>query len=143
MLPRRRIGLSHVIYTSGFFFLTMAFALIGLAALTLRLTSGPHVLKVAAGPADGSDAKLIAAIGRHLQENGVPIRFDIIAVDDFAQSAKALAQGRSDLAVIRSDVAIPPNGATVVVLHNDLAFLTSPPGSKIAKIRDLANKRVG
>jgi TRAP-type uncharacterized transport system substrate-binding protein len=142
MLPRRRMAFSHVIYTSGFFFLTVAFALIAVVALTLRFAEGPQVLKVAVGPADGDNAKLIAAIARHLERDGARIRFVVVPVDDLAQSAKALEQGRADLAVIRSDVAIPPNGATVVILHNDIAILAAPAGSKLAKLADLFKKRV-
>ena len=56
MLPRRRMAFSHVIYTSGVFFLTVAFALIAVVALTLRFAGGPRVLKVAVGPADGDNA---------------------------------------------------------------------------------------
>ena len=67
MLPRRRMAFSHVIYTSGFFFLTVAIALIAVVALTLRFAGGPQVLKVAVGPADGDNAKLIEAIARHLE----------------------------------------------------------------------------
>ena len=143
MLPRRRMAFSHVIYTSGFFFLMVAFALIAVVALTLRFAEGPQALKVAVGPADGDNAKLIAAIARHLERDGARIRFVVVPVDDLAQSAKALEQGRADLAVIRSDVAIPPNGATVVILHNDIAVLAAPAGSKIAKVADLFKKRVG
>jgi hypothetical protein len=143
MLPRHRIALSHVMYTSGFFFLMVAFAVIAIVALLLRFAEGPQVLKVAVGPADGVDAKLIAAIARHLQHDGDGIRFVIFPVDDLAQSAKALEQGRVDLAVIRSDVAIPLNGATVVILHNDIAALAAPVGSTLAKVTDLVNKRVG
>jgi len=43
MLPRRRMAFSHVIYTSGVFFLTVAIALIAVVALErriLRLTRG-------------------------------------------------------------------------------------------------------
>jgi Aldo/keto reductase family len=47
-----------------------------------------------AGPADGDNAKLIGAIARHLERNGARIRFVIVPVDDLAQSAKALEQGR-------------------------------------------------
>ena len=65
VLSRRRIAFSHVIYTSGFFFLTVAFALIAVVALTLRFAGGPQVLKVAVGPADGDNAKLIGAIARN------------------------------------------------------------------------------
>ena len=143
MLPRRRMAFSHVIYTSGFFFLTVAFALIAVVALTLRFAEGPQVLKVAVGPADGDNAKLIEAIARHLERDGGRIRFVVLPVDDLAQSAKALEQGRADLAVIRSDIAIPQNGATVVILHNDIAVLAAPAGSTIAKVTDLFKKRVG
>jgi len=51
-------------------------------------------------------------MARHLERDGGRIRFVILPVDDLAQSAKVLEQGRADLAVIRSDIAIPQNGAT-------------------------------
>jgi TRAP transporter TAXI family solute receptor len=143
MLPRRRMAFSHVMYSSGFFILTVSFALIGIIALTLRFAGGPQVLRVAVGPADGVNAKLIAAIAQHLEHDGVGLRFVVLPVDSPEQSAQALEQGRSDLAVIRSDVAIPPNGATVVILYSDIAILTAPAGSRITKVRDLIKKRVG
>ncbi|MGA9487937.1 MAG: TAXI family TRAP transporter solute-binding subunit [Methylocella sp.] len=143
MLPRRRMAFSHVIYTSGFFFLTIAFALIAIVAVTLRFSERTQVLKVAVGPADSDNAKLIGAIARHLERDGGRIRFVILPVDDLAQSAKVLEQGRADLAVIRSDIAIPQNGATVVILHNDIAVLAAPAGSTITKAPALLKKRVG
>lgn len=143
MLSRRRMAFSHVIYTSGFFFLTIAFALITIIAVTLRFSERTQVLKVAVGPANSDNAKLIEAIARHLERDGGRIRFVILPVDDLAQSAKALEQGRADLAVIRSDIAIPQNGATVVILHNDIAALAAPAGSTITKAAGLLKKRVG
>jgi TRAP-type uncharacterized transport system substrate-binding protein len=117
--------------------------LIAVVALTLRFAGEPQVLKVAVGPADGDNAKLIGAIARHLERDGGRIRFVVLPVDDLAQSAKALEQGRVDLAVIRSDIAIPQNGATVVILHNDIAVLAAPAGSAITKVIGLFKKRVG
>lgn len=143
MLPRRRIAFLHVMLTSGFFFLTVAFALIAVVALTLRFAERPQVLKVAVGPADGDNAKLIAAIARRLEQSCGRVRFTILPVEDLTQSAEALEQGRADLAVIRSDVSIPANGATIVILHNDIALLAAAAGSKITKVPDLAKKRVG
>lgn len=142
MLSRRRIAFSHVVYTSGFFFLTVALAAIAIVTITLRLAERPQVLKVAVGPPDGIDAKLVEAVARHLENKGGTIRVSVIPVADAAQAAAALEQGRVDLAVIRSDVAIPPNGATVVILHNDLAVIAAPAGSKIRTVPDLAGKRV-
>src|ERR1700731_4724537 len=143
MLSRRQIAFSHVIYTSGFFFLTVAFALIAVVALTRGFAGGPQVLKSAVGPANGDNAKLIEAIARHLERDGGRIRFVVLPVDDLAQSAKALEQGRADLAVIRSDIAIPQNGGTVIILHNDIAVLAAPAGSIIVKVTNLFKKRVG
>jgi TRAP-type uncharacterized transport system substrate-binding protein len=117
--------------------------LIAVVALTLRFAGVPQVLKVAVGPADGDNAKLIGAIARHLERDGGRIRFVVLLVDDLAQSSKALEQGRADLAVIRSDIAVPQNGATVVILHNDIAVLAAPAGSTIIKVTDLFKKRVG
>jgi TRAP-type uncharacterized transport system substrate-binding protein len=102
-----------------------------------------QVLKVAVGPADGDNAKLIGAIARRLERDGGRIRFVVLPVDDLAQSTQALEQGRADLAVIRSDIAIPQNGATVVILHNDIAVLAAPTGSTITKAAALFKKRVG
>jgi hypothetical protein len=90
MLPRRRMAFSHVIYTSGVFFLTVAFALIAVVALTLRFAGGPRVLKVAVGPADGDNAKLIEAIARHLERDGGRIRFVVPPVDDWHKAPKPL-----------------------------------------------------
>src|SRR3979411_906612 len=129
MLSRRRIAFSRVIYTSGFFFLTVAFALIAVVALTLRFAGEPQVLKVAVGPADGDNAKLIEAIARHLERDGGRIRFVVRPVDDLHKAPKPLNKDALDLPVIRRDIAIPQNGATVIILHNDIAVLAAPAGS--------------
>jgi TRAP-type uncharacterized transport system substrate-binding protein len=75
--------------------------------------------------------------------NAMAAAFVVLPVDDLAQSSKALEQGCADLAVIRSDIAVPQNGATVVILHNDVAVLAAPAGSTIIKVTDLFKKRVG
>jgi TRAP-type uncharacterized transport system substrate-binding protein len=116
---------------------------IAIVILVLRFSERTEVLKVAVGPADGDDAKLIAAIGRHLERDRARTRFVIISANDPAESAKALESGHADLAVIRSDVAVPPNGATIIILHNDAVTLATPPASKTTKVTDLRTKQVG
>src|ERR1700720_1874293 len=63
MLPRRRMAFSHVIYTSGVFFLTVAFALIAVVALTLRFAGGPQVLKAAKATSAADEADTLKHIG--------------------------------------------------------------------------------
>jgi TRAP transporter TAXI family solute receptor len=138
------MAFSHLTYTSRLFVLMVAFALVAIVVLALRFGEGPKFLKVAVGPADGTDAKLVAMITQHLERAGARTRFTIVPdVDNPAKAAEALEKGTADLAVVRSDVAIPGNGATVVTLHNDIAALIAPKNSPISKVRDLSKKRVG
>jgi hypothetical protein len=126
MLPRRWMAFSSVMHSSGYFALTTAFALIVIIAITMRFAGGPHILKVAVAQTDGADARLIAAMVRQLEREGSDLRFAIVSADDPAASAQALESGRADLAVIRTDIAIPSNGAMVAILHRDLAALLAP-----------------
>ena len=142
MVPRW-MAFSSVMHSSGYFALTITFVLIVMIAITLRFAEGPRTLKVAVAQADGADAKLIAAMARRLEREGSDLRFAIVSVEDPAASAQALESGRADLAVIRTDVAIPSNGATVAILHRDLAALLAPTNSAIKKVTDLSKKRVG
>jgi TRAP transporter TAXI family solute receptor len=143
MMLRRSMAFSQVIYASAFPILAVALALIAIIILALRFTESPRTLAVAVGPADGIDAQLIGAIAQRLERDRAKIRFSVHAVDDPAESAKALEARSADLAVVRTDVAIPPNGATVVILHNDIVALGAPAGSAITKPPQLAGKRVG
>ncbi len=142
MVPRW-MAFSSVMHSSGYFALTIAFALIVMGAITLRFAGGPHTLKVAVAQTDGADAKLITAMARRLEREGSDLRFAIVSVEDPAASAQALENGRADLAVIRTDLAIPSNGATVAILHRDLAALLAPTNAAIKKVTDLFKKRVG
>jgi TRAP transporter TAXI family solute receptor len=143
MLPWRRIAVSHVLHTSGLFSLTIIFALIAISILGLRVFDRQHVLRVAVGLADPLDADLVSKIASHMERDDAGFRFTIVPVEGPAASARALEDGRADLAVIHTDVAIPANGAVVLIFRRDLAFLFATRGSRIAHVRDLKGKRVG
>ncbi len=53
-------------------------------------------------------------------------------VESAAAAAAAVDDGQADLAVIRTDVAIPSHAQTVIILHRDVALLAAPGGSAIA-----------
>jgi TRAP transporter TAXI family solute receptor len=143
MQLRRSMAFSQIISASAFPILAVLLALLAIVILTLRFAEKPQMLAVAVGPADSADARLIGAIARRLEHDRAKVRFSVHAVDGPAESAKALEDGTADLAVIRTDVAIPLNGATVVVLHNDIVALAAPRASAIAKVAELSGKRVG
>ncbi|MEJ0094814.1 MAG: TAXI family TRAP transporter solute-binding subunit [Methylocella sp.] len=143
MMLRRSMAFSQVVFGSAFPILAVVLALVAIVILMLRFAEKPQMLAIAVGPADGEDAQLIAAISRRLERDGAKVRFSIRAVAGPEESAKALEDASADLAVIRTDVAIPPNGATVVVLHTDIVALAAPRTSALAKVGELSGKRVG
>src|SRR5271166_1312917 len=143
MMLRRSMAFSHVIYASAFPILAAALAVIAIAILSFRFVEAPRTLTVAVGPKGGADAELIAAAAAQLNRDRAAVRLSIRSVDGPAEASRALQSGDADLAVIRTDVAIPGNGATVGILHNDIAVLAAPRGSAITKPAGLGGKRVG
>jgi TRAP transporter TAXI family solute receptor len=143
MMMRRSMASSHVIYTLVFPILAVALALVAIAILSLRFWEPQCTLTVAVGPKGGADAELIAAAARRLDHDRAAVRLAIRTVDGPAEAAKALQSGDADLAVIRTDVAIPGNGATVGILHSDVAVLAAARGSAVTKPAGLSGKRAG
>ncbi len=142
MLLRRFAAFTHVIYRSALPILALALGLLAVAILTLRFAEAPQQLTVAVGPPGGADATLMEAAARRLAKDRASVRLHVLSVAGPAEAAKALDTGGADLAVIRSDVAIPGNGATVAVLHSDVAALAAARGSHLERPGELAGKRV-
>ncbi len=122
---------------------------LGLVAFALLVVSTvvyfrrPATLTVAVSPSDAEDFDLMGAAAKLLKRRHAGLRFNLVRTDGVAAAAAALDAGRADLAVVRADVAMPGKGETVVLTHKDAAVLLVPAGSEIARIEDLAGKRVG
>jgi TRAP-type uncharacterized transport system substrate-binding protein len=115
----------------------------GLAALSYWYYVSPTRLTVAVGPRDGPEARLITAYAEALAERKRYIRLRIVPVDDVKSSAEELQQGKVDLAVVRPDVLLPTNGATVAILREEALVVVAPAASKIADLAGLEKKRLG
>jgi TRAP-type uncharacterized transport system substrate-binding protein len=102
----------------------------------------PSVLRIAVAR-DSDDQAIMAAAARDFAENRDTIRLKLVAVDNLTESSRALEEGRADLAVVRSDVAMPPNGQTVLIMHRDAALLFAPAESNLRVIDDLRGQKVG
>jgi TRAP-type uncharacterized transport system substrate-binding protein len=102
----------------------------------------PTSLKVAV-TRDTDDFRLMTAIAHVFGKERESIRFKVDPVNDAAASAAALEDGQADLAVVRSDIAVPPSGQTLVILHRNAAVLMVPAGSPITRITDLRGHKIG
>lgn len=126
-------------------FLTLAALLLtlGLSLVAWRVIWAPDVLRVAVGPVGSEDARLIAAAGQYLARENEGLRFKIVPTEGEAESARALDEGRADLAVVRTDVAMPEKAQLVAIMHRDAVVLVTVPNRGIGTISALRGKTVG
>jgi TRAP-type uncharacterized transport system substrate-binding protein len=101
-------------------------ALVGLTAAAFHFASQPTVLKVAVGPPNSEDLRVIQTVAQHFARERAAIRLRPIVKDGPAQSAAALDAGDVDLAVVRRDVAMPQGGQAVAILRKNLVMFVAP-----------------
>ncbi len=102
----------------------------------------PSVLRIAV-PRDSDDQAIMVAAAREFAEDLDGIRLKLVAVGSLAELSRALQEGHADLAVVRSDLAMPPNGQTVLIMRRDAAVLFAPAESSLRAIDDLRGHKVG
>lgn len=123
----------------------IAAALVALAvsALLAYLFFAPRTLTIAVGPIGSPDLRVSVAFLQALQRERASIRLKLVLTDGAAGSARALESKKADLAVVRSDIAMPERAATVAIFRRDSVYFITKPGSEIEKISDLRGKHVG
>ncbi len=125
------------------FAIAAALGLLALGLISYQWVQQPTTLRVAVGPAGSDDAQLVSAMAQYLGREHANVRLRPVLTTGVRESAEVLLQGRADLAVVRSDVAVPPTSQTVAILHRDAAVLLAPGDAGIAEVADLRGRRVG
>jgi TRAP transporter TAXI family solute receptor len=135
-------------------FVTLAgvLAVIGALAGAYYFAMRPVTLRIAVGPANSDDLKVVQALTQAFAHAQSHVRLRPQQTDGAGASAQALADGKADLAIIRGDLEVPKNAQAVATLRKNVAVLWVPPatkakgkkaGPKITKIPQLAGRRVG
>src|SRR5258708_3402317 len=115
---------------------TMFITLAGILALVGMLPGGyyfamrPVPLRIAVGPTNSDDVKLVQALTQAFSHAHGQVRLHPMQTDGAAASAKALAEGKADLAVIRGDLDVPKNAQAVATLRKNVTVLRGPPAAK-------------
>ncbi|MCA0424998.1 MAG: ABC transporter substrate-binding protein [Proteobacteria bacterium] len=117
--------------------------LTGLAAAFIYTFAAPTVLRIAVGPVGSDDTKAVVTILQTFAREKHPIRLRLVPTDGPTGSAELLRQGRVDAAVVRSDGNVPPNAATVAILHRDAFLVMAPRDKGITALEHLAGRKVG
>src|SRR3954471_10077174 len=125
-------------------------ALVGAVSVAYYFAMRPVTLRIAVGPQNSDDLKVVQALTQSFAHS--PVRLRPLQTDGAVASAAALAEGKADLAIIRGDLVVPKNAQAVATLRKNVAVLWVPPGPKpakgkkadpgITKIQQLAGKRI-
>jgi len=105
--------------------------------------SRPIHLRVAAGPKDGIDAKLLASFNRLLDLNRAGVRLDLVATANVRESDRLLDKREVDMAVVRLDDPLPTSAALVALLRTELVIAIAAPRHKLESLSDARGKRFG
>src|SRR3982075_1812340 len=125
-------------------------AIVGTLAGAYYFALRPVALRIAVGPANSDDLKLVQKLTQAFAHNSVRLR--PMQTDGATASAQALADGKADLAIIRGDLEVPKNAQAVATLRKNVAVLWVPPAvkvkgkkaaPKITKIVQLTGRRIG
>jgi TRAP transporter TAXI family solute receptor len=135
-----------------FIALTGILAVVGTVAGVYYFAMRPETLRIAVGPANSDDIKVVQALTQAFAQAHSRIRLRPLQTDDATASARALAEDKADLAIIRGDLEVPKNAQAVATLRKNVVVLWVPPaakrkgrksGPKITKIPHLAGHRIG
>src|SRR3984957_580941 len=127
-------------------------AIVGAVAGAYYFAMRPVTLRVAVGPANSDDLKVVQALTQAFAQKHGYVRLRPIQTDGATESAKALENGSVDLAIIRGDLDVPKNAQAVATLRKNVAVLWVPPpakgkgkksGPKITKISQLSGRKIG
>lgn len=133
--PARRWGRSLAI---------VGIPILATAGFALAHLWSPHAdLRITTGPQGGAAQRFMAAFVSVSAVQHPRVHLELVPVADLPASAKALEEGRTDLAIVRTDAEPPANGQTIVILRRDVVAFVVPPHTHITFIAGLAGKTVG
>ena len=108
-------------------FMIVGALLIAAAGFAMAHFWSPHAdLRVTTGPPGSTAQRFIAAFVSVSEAQHPRVHLKLVQVDDLAASGKALEEGRTDLAIVRSDVPAPANAQTIAILRRDVVAFVCP-----------------
>jgi TRAP transporter TAXI family solute receptor len=137
---------------STFVMLAGLLAIVGALAAGYYFAMRPVTLRIAAGPANSDDLKVVQALTQAFNnQQHSQVRLRPIQTDSAGASANLLGEGKADLAIIRGDLDVPKNAQAVATLRKNVVVLWVPSAQKtkgkkpapITKIAQLAGRKVG
>jgi len=137
---------------AAFITLAAVLAIVGTLVGGYHFATQPEILRIAVGPANSDDIKVVQALTQAFSQAHGHVRLHPVQTDGSVASAQALADDKVDLAIVRGDLDVPKNAQAVATLRKNLVVIWVPApakdqgkkaAAKITKIVQLAGHRVG
>lgn len=164
--PARRTSPRSARQKFALFVLACVLAVMGLVAGGYYYAVRPVTLRIAVGPPNSDDSKVVQAMTQAFVREHKSVRLRPVTTEGATASAAAIADKKVDLAIIRGDLDIPKNALAVATLRKNVVVLWVPPPAKgsapaakvtpakkgakpapvkgaITRIPDLAGHRIG
>ncbi len=131
--------------------LAFVLALIGAVAGGYYFAMRPVTLRIAVGPANSDDLKVVQTLTQAFAQTRGYVRLKPVPTEGAVASADALAQSKVDLAIVRGDLDVPKNAQAVATLRKNVVVVWVPSGkgkrkksgAKITRIAQLSGHRIG
>jgi TRAP transporter TAXI family solute receptor len=137
---------------AAFITLAAVLAIVGTLVGGYHFATQPEILRIAVGPANSDDIKVVQALTQAFSQVHGHVRLHPVQTDGSVASAQALADDKVDLAIVRGDLDVPKNAQAVATLRKNLVVIWVPApakdqgkkaAAKLTKIVQLAGHRVG
>lgn len=111
-----------------------------LAYMAARTWRAP--LRIAVPPIGEGGQKLMQDLGREMGAESSWLSFQRLPVKNAVEASRAIDTGAADIALVRSDIALPAKGQTLVNFRNDRVFLLVPSDSTIDSFQKLKGRTI-
>lgn len=101
-----------------------------------------ETLIFAVGDANSDEARFATRLAAVLKNNSSRLRIKIVPNADNAKALAAFDRRQADLAVLRTDVKVPPRARALAILEHDVLLLISPGNKKIKSLAELKKKKI-
>jgi TRAP-type uncharacterized transport system substrate-binding protein len=119
-----------------------AMLLLGLVLSGFYLWSPHAALRMTTGFPGTAAQKFVAAFVASTTAHYPRVTIDLVPVTTFAESSKALEDGKVDVAIVRTDISPPINGATVAILRRDAVAIVVESDSPVKSVADLIGRTI-
>jgi len=116
--------------------------LVAIATIGLYFYERPSSLRIAV-PRGSDYQKLLVVMNQEFVHGHEDIRFRIVPTADDEAASKVIREGGADMAVVRSDIAMPTNAQTALIFAHYSVVVVARPGSNFANFSDLKGKTIG